>query len=96
MVTQAQQQAFLNKIIPLAIADTKKTKVLASLTIAQAILESAWGLSGLTVRSNNLFGIKGNGIMSPTGPLSGCNFKYTFGGTYDENMPLSTAPFALL
>ena len=66
MATQAQQQAFLQKIIPLAIADMKKTKVLASLTIAQAILESAWGLSGLTLKSNNLFGIKGNGIMSQT------------------------------
>ena len=66
MATPAQQQAFLNKIIPLAIADMKKTKVLASLTIAQAILESAWGLSGLTVRSNNLFGIKGQGVNSAT------------------------------
>lgn len=44
----------------------KKTKVLASLTIAQAILESAWGLSGLTIRSNNLFGIKGKGVASKT------------------------------
>jgi len=66
MATQAQQQAFLAKIIPLAIADMKKTKILASLTIAQAILESAWGLSGLTLRSNNLFGIKGKGVNSPT------------------------------
>ena len=66
MATLAQQQAFLNKIIPLAIADMKKTKILASLTIAQAILESAWGLSGLTVRSNNLFGIKGQGVNSAT------------------------------
>lgn len=66
MATQAQQQAFLAKIIPLAIADMKKTKILASLTIAQAILESAWGLSGLTLRSNNLFGIKGQGVNSAT------------------------------
>ena len=66
MATAAQQQAFLKKIAPLAIADMKKTKVLASLTIAQAILESAWGLSGLTTRSNNLFGIKGKGVKSAT------------------------------
>ena len=39
----------------------KKTKILASLTIAQAILESGWGTSALARKSNNLFGIKGNG-----------------------------------
>ena len=66
MATQAQQQAFLQRIIPLATADMKKTKILASLTIAQAILESGWGLSGLTLRSNNLFGIKGQGVNSAT------------------------------
>lgn len=31
---------FINKIAPLAVEDMKKTGVLASLTIAQAILES--------------------------------------------------------
>ena len=66
MATQAQQQAFLQRIIPLAQADMKKTKILASLTIAQSILESGWGLSGLTLRSNNLFGIKGQGVNSAT------------------------------
>lgn len=39
----------------------KKTKILASLTIAQAILESGWGTSALARKSNNLFGIKGSG-----------------------------------
>lgn len=39
----------------------KKTKILASLTIAQAILESGWGTSKLARNSNNLFGIKGKG-----------------------------------
>ncbi|GHV15100.1 hypothetical protein FACS1894219_11780 [Clostridia bacterium] len=50
--------AFLAKIIPLAIADAKKSRVLASLTIAQAILESDWGRSGSATRYNALFGIK--------------------------------------
>ena len=49
------------KIIPLAKADMKKTNILASLTIAQAILESGWGTSKLAKNSNNLFGIKGKG-----------------------------------
>ncbi|MFB0830753.1 glycoside hydrolase family 73 protein [Brevibacillus laterosporus] len=54
-------QDFIDKIAPSAVADMKKTKIPASLTIAQAILESAWGESGLTKRGNNLFGIKGTG-----------------------------------
>ena len=35
-----------------------KYKLLPSVTIAQAILESAWGKSDLAVKYNNLFGIK--------------------------------------
>ncbi|AQS52672.1 Exo-glucosaminidase LytG [Jeotgalibaca dankookensis] len=49
---------FLNKIVPYAIEDSKTSGVLPSITIAQGALESAWGLSGLTVNANNLFGIK--------------------------------------
>ncbi len=41
-------QDFIDKIAPSAVEDMKKTKIPASLTIAQAILESAWGESGLT------------------------------------------------
>ncbi|GED71158.1 hypothetical protein BRE01_48600 [Brevibacillus reuszeri] len=55
------QQEFIAKIAPAAVGDMKKTRVPASLTIAQAILESNWGMSGLTAKANNLFGIKGNG-----------------------------------
>lgn len=54
------QQAFIAKIGPMAAQDMKQTGILASLTIAQAILESGWGKSGLTVAANNLFGIKGS------------------------------------
>ena len=50
---------FLNKIKPMVIADMKKTGILASLTGAQAIIESNWGNSGLTQKANNLFGMKG-------------------------------------
>jgi hypothetical protein len=44
-------------IAPLAITEQHRTKVLASITIAQSILESA---SGDSAPGNNLFGIKGN------------------------------------
>lgn len=55
------RQQFIQKIAPLAVEDMKKTKIPASLTIAQACLESADGNSGLTQKANNLFGIKGTG-----------------------------------
>ena len=50
---------FLEKIKPLVIADMKKTGILASLTAAQAYLESNRGNSYLTKSANNLFGMKG-------------------------------------
>lgn len=38
-----EQKAFIERVGALAAADMKKSSVLASLTIAQAILESGWG-----------------------------------------------------
>ncbi|HWO52954.1 MAG TPA: glucosaminidase domain-containing protein [Paenibacillus cookii] len=65
-----KQEEFIAKIAPLAVADQAKTGVPASLTIAQAALESAWGASSLAAQANNLFGIKGEGpagsIRMPT------------------------------
>lgn len=52
---------FIAKIASYAVADMLNTRIPASLTIAQAILESNWGESGLTKQGNNLFGIKGVG-----------------------------------
>lgn len=49
---------FIAAVAPLAQADWKIHKVLPSVTIAQAILESGWGKSELTVKGNALFGIK--------------------------------------
>lgn len=50
---------FFEIIKPMVIADMQKTGILASLTAAQAMIESSKGNSGLTVKANNLFGIKG-------------------------------------
>lgn len=55
------RKEFIEKIAPYAKEDMIKTKVPASLTIAQAILESADGNSTLAREANNLFGIKGIG-----------------------------------
>lgn len=57
---QLYQQEFMRAISQMAIADQRKNKICASLTVAQAILESRWGQSGLTVKANNLFGMKGS------------------------------------
>ena len=53
-----EQKSFIERVGKLAAADMQESGVLASLTIAQAILESGWGKSGLTVKANALFGIK--------------------------------------
>lgn len=53
-----EQKNFIKKVGALASADMKKSGVLASLTVAQAILESAWGASELATGGNALFGIK--------------------------------------
>lgn len=51
-------QEFLDLMAPLAVADMKKSGVLASVTLAQAILESGWITSELAVNANNIFGMK--------------------------------------
>lgn len=53
-----EQKNFIKKVGAVASADMKKSGVLASLTVAQAILESAWGKSELATGGNALFGIK--------------------------------------
>lgn len=48
----------IEKIGPLFTADQKSSGVLASVSLAQFILESGWGKSGLTQKANNCFGMK--------------------------------------
>ena len=52
------KEDFINKISPLAQKAWETDKILPSLTIAQAILESDWGRSELARNANALFGIK--------------------------------------
>jgi flagellum-specific peptidoglycan hydrolase FlgJ len=54
------QQGFIDFIVPLAIADEAVSQVPAEVTVGQAIQESAWGKSALSVSANNYFGIKAN------------------------------------
>lgn len=55
----AAQQAFIQSVAPGAIEGWNQYKVLPSITVAQAIVESGWGRSGLSTQAHNLFGIKG-------------------------------------
>ena len=63
--TQEQQTNFLQKIIPLAIADMKTSRILASLTIAQAILETLYERKTLTVATTHYSEIKSFALTHP-------------------------------
>lgn len=58
---------FIGEIVPGAIKSYREQGVLPSLTLAQAILESAWGKSTLAKECYNLFGIKWT---------EGCGYEY--------------------
>lgn len=53
-----EQIEFINSIKDEAIKGYNEYNIYASLTIAQAILESSWGKSKLSKDANNLFGVK--------------------------------------
>lgn len=58
--TIQQHKKFIKTIAPYAEQMQRQYNVLASISIAQAILESNWGQSGLSKNYNNYYGIKGN------------------------------------
>ncbi|MCC6411959.1 MAG: glucosaminidase domain-containing protein [Saprospiraceae bacterium] len=51
---------FIQSVQPLAIQEMNKYHIPASIILAQAILESGYGLSPLAQEANNFFGIKAN------------------------------------
>lgn len=53
-----KQEIFIDRVKTLAIEGWKIGKILPSVTIAQACLESKWGESELATKAYNLFGIK--------------------------------------
>lgn len=73
---------FITRLAPIAVQDMRKYGVPASLTLAQAILESNWGTSGLTQKANNLFGIKGTG---PAGSVTMQTTEYRGQTPYTTN-----------
>ncbi|MGO2545036.1 MAG: glycoside hydrolase family 73 protein [Leuconostoc mesenteroides] len=55
---EAKKVAWINELAPYARELQEKYGVLASISIAQAILESDWHTSTLSTKYNNLYGIK--------------------------------------
>ena len=62
-----QQQAFLDAAAQAARQGAALTGVPASVTVAQAILESSWGQSSLATTANNYFGVKAMGSLGDDG-----------------------------
>ena len=55
---EKNKQEFIEMVGAWAKKDMEVSGVLASITIAQAILESGWGSSELALHANNFFGMK--------------------------------------
>lgn len=64
------RRTFLVALTPVALESAVQHCIPPSVTVAQAVLESGWGRSGLAKRHNNLFGIKSgsaeNGVALKT------------------------------
>jgi flagellum-specific peptidoglycan hydrolase FlgJ len=63
------QEQFIDSIGEAAVESADRTGVPASVTIAQAILESYWGSSRLAREANNFFGIKAQSKNGPAGAV---------------------------
>ncbi len=62
----SQYQQYINQYKDLAIEQMLRYHIPASITLAQGLLESRAGLSTMTIRSNNHFGIKCHGWTGGT------------------------------
>ena len=59
-ITEDDRQAFINRFIDISVEEMERTGIPASITLAQAIVESGWGQSRIAVEGNNFFCIKCN------------------------------------
>jgi hypothetical protein len=76
----ANQQAFLDAAGAAAREQAALTHVPASVTVAQAILESNWGRSALAQNANNFFGMKATGTLGNDGVVWMPTSEYTAAG----------------
>jgi hypothetical protein len=79
-LTADQRQRFLNLAGGAARTSATRTGVPASITVAQAILESDWGRSGLAQSASNYFGVKALGGLGDDGVVWMPTAEYTPGG----------------
>jgi hypothetical protein len=73
-------EEFIDAVGSAAQISQKSTGVPASVTVAQAILESDWGRSRLTRQGNNLFGIKALNGPGPEGVVTLATWEHTPSG----------------
>ena len=78
--TFASEDEFINVVGTAAQSSFKRTGVPASVTVAQAILESDWGRSRLTRQGNNLFGIKALNAPGPAGVVTLATWEHLSSG----------------
>lgn len=71
---------FIDAVGVAARSSMKSSGVPASVTVAQAILESDWGRSRLTRQGNNLFGIKALNGPGPDGVVTLATWEHLAGG----------------
>ena len=77
-LSAAQQAQFIASSVAGAQDGHRRYGVPASVTIAQAILESSWGRSGLAANDKNFFGMKCNTGMTNVAPWAiGCRTYHT-------------------
>lgn len=84
--------SYIKKYAPLAVKEMHQYKIPASITLAQGILESGNGRSGLASKSNNHFGIKchrgwtGERVYHDDDEKGECFRKYTYvANSYDDH-----------
>jgi hypothetical protein len=84
----ASTAEFIDTVGAAAQRSRRTTGVPASVTVAQAILESDWGRSRLTRQGNNLFGIKAlGGATGPAGVVTLATWEYLDGGNVIVQAP---------
>ena len=66
MATREETKQFIRDFDAVAMLEHWKHGIPASITLAQAIIESAWGESKLSTKYKNYFGIKSHGVAGGT------------------------------
>lgn len=76
------QEDFINAVAPYAVMDMEKYQIYASVTIAQAIIESGWGKDNIAIQYKNFFGMKvGGGTPNEYWSGNSVNLNASEGGT---------------